>query len=145
MKMIIKEIKDSASNINYFEKYNIDDEIEIEYDDVTVPGEYHPATWGYYGGDPEYYDEDTADITYTVDTSDVIDAMMDEILNLYPEELRDKIVQLEREGKIDESNDLFYQYLGENFNDIIYDKLFDSIFNYYQEDAEEWAWENYDD
>ena len=145
MKMIIKEIKDSTSDIDYFEKYKIDDEIEIEYDDVTVPGEYHPATWGYDGGDPEYYDEDTADITYTVDTSDVIDNMFDKILEVYPEELKNKINQLYEEEKNDEADDLFYQYLGENFDDIIYDKLFDSIVDYYQEDAEEWAWENYDD
>ena len=121
MKMIIKEIKDSHSHLNqfdkYVEKYNLDKYTTLHYDKLHVIGKQLDVD--------DYLEYDIEDYEYDVDTTDVFDWLRDNID--YPDEI-DQIVDY------DNFDEVSCEYIGANFNDLV-NKYNKQLLDYYEEDA----------
>lgn len=145
MKIIIKEIHDSSIS-EFIKKYKIDREIYLDYSDVEVPDTYVPPSTKEYASDPGYWKTYSVDIEYPVDTERVIDLFYDDILEKYPDEIQKEIERLNEEKKYEEADDVFYKYLSEHFDKLIYDdkEFFNHLLDFFEDDAEEWAWDHYE-
>lgn len=127
------EIKmNSTHNESLNESRNVE---TLYYNDlkITVAGDYHPETWGDYGGEPAYYDDEEIEIDYeyNVDKDEVKDALLNIVLD--KEKLH--LITMDEEALL--------RYIDENYDEL-FDKYNEELLEYFEERAREEAEENYE-
>lgn len=73
----LKELKTLEEEVDPKDSQIEDVTLEYKNLDLTLTGEWHRPTWGYYGGSPGYYDEIkvTEDFEYEADGGDVFELL----------------------------------------------------------------------